>query len=65
MSDLTKFIVSVGASIVASLIVLNLDKLKKYRPSRSPRKVKMSNRVRQKELQRSHPTINKHPLSQR
>ena len=65
MSDFTKFFVSVGASIVASLIALNLDKIKKYRPSRPPRKVKMSNRIRQKEFQRSHPTMNKHPLSRR
>ena len=63
MRDFKNFIVSVGASIVASLVILNFDKLKKYRPSRSPRKAKMPNKRGQ--LQRSHPTISKQPLSRR
>ena len=65
MTDFSSFIVSVSASIVASLIVLNLDKLKKLKPMRSHRQSKMPNRMRQRELQRSHPTTKKHPLSQR
>ena len=65
MSDIKTFLYSVGASIVAGIILMNMDKLSALKPLKKPHKAPLRSKMRPKELQRSHPTASKHPLHQR
>ena len=65
MSDFKTFVYSVSASLIAGLIVMNMDKIMEYIPRRSSRKIKPMPQRRMKELKRSKPTSQKHRLARR
>ena len=65
MSDIKTFLYSVGASIVAGLILMNLDKITALKPAKKPSKTPLRSKLIPRELQRTHPTAKKHPLNRR